>query len=160
MATTGAQARPHGKYFEELPLGEEWVSPGRTITEADLVAFAGFSGDYHPLHTDEEFAKRTQFGRRILHGAAVFGIATGLESRIGLKEGTALAFLGMTWDMKAPVFIGDTIYVRERVAEKRESRSKPDRGFVAFDVEVVNQRGEVVQAGQWKVLMLRQPAAS
>lgn len=160
MATTGAQQRPLGKYFEELPLGEEWVSPGRTITEADFVAFAGFSGDYHPLHTDEEFAKQTPFGRRILHGAAVFSIATGLESRIGLKDGTALAFLGMTWDMHAPVFIGDTIHVRERLAEKRASRSKPDRGVVVFDVEVVNQRGEVVQSGQWKLLMLRKPSAS
>lgn len=157
MVAVGGNTRPKGKYFEELPLGEEWVSPGRTIAEADLVTFAGFSGDYHPLHTDEEFAKQTQFGRRILHGAAVFGIATGLESRVGLKEGTALAFLGMTWDMKAPVFTGDTIHVRERVAEKRASRSKPDRGFVAFDVEVVNQHGEVVQSGQWKLLVLRKP---
>src|SRR5581483_178516 len=84
--------RPRGKYFEEFVVGESWDSPGRTITEADLVIFAGFSGDYHPLHTDEEYAKATQFGTRIFHGPGAFAVATGLESRLGIKEGTAIAF--------------------------------------------------------------------
>src|SRR3954467_85242 len=83
-------ARPRGMFFDEFELGQSWDSPARTITEADVTLFAGFSGDFNPLHTDEEFAKTTQFGGRIFHGPGVFAIATGLESRLGLKEGTAI----------------------------------------------------------------------
>src|SRR6185503_7692569 len=115
----GANAR----YFEEFEIGQSWVSPARTITETDLVMFSAMTGDYNPIHTDEEFARQTPFGGRILHGPAAFAIATGLESRLGQKEGTAIAFLGMTWDLKAPVKIGDTIRVQQRVASKRETKN-------------------------------------
>jgi len=143
-----------GKYFDEFNVGDTWDSPARTITEADVTIFAGFSGDYHPLHTDAEFAKKTQFGQRLFHGPGAFAIATGLESRLGLKEDTAIAFLGMTWALKAPVFIGDTIRVRETVAGKKESK-KTDRGVVTFDVAILNQRDEVCQDGQWVVMFKR-----
>lgn len=145
---------PSAKYYDELEVGQSWVSPGRTITEADVVAFAGLTGDYNPIHTDEEFAKKTVFGGRILHGPAGFAIATGLESRLGIKDGTAVAFLGMTWDLRRPIKIGDTIRVHQSVAAKRRTK-KPDQGLVTFDVAVVNQNGEVTQEGQWKILMLR-----
>ncbi len=102
----------------------------------------------------QEFAKTTVFGGRILHGPAGFAIATGLESRLGIKEGTAIAFLGMTWDLKGPIKIGDTIHVRERVTSKRDTK-KPTAGIVFFQVELVNQRNEVVQEGEWKVMMIR-----
>jgi acyl dehydratase len=148
--------RPRGKYYEEMEVGDEWTSPARTITEADLVIFAGFSGDYHPLHTDEEYAKKTQFGGRILHGPAGFAIATGLESKVGLKDGTAIAFLGMTWRLTGAIRIGDTIRVHEKIAEKRESK-KTDRGVVIFDVKILNQRDEVMQEGQWNLLFYREP---
>jgi len=147
---------PAALYYEDFGIGQTWTSPGRTITEADIVAFAGLTGDYNPIHTDEEFAKTTPFGGRILHGPAGFAIATGLESRLGIKEGTAIAFLGMTWDLKLPIRIGDTIRVVESVASMRESR-KPTQGLVIFDVAVVNQRDETVQEGQWKLLMMRRP---
>jgi acyl dehydratase len=153
-----AQARPSGKYFDEFEVGDTWDTPARTITEADLVIFAAYSGDHHPLHTDEEYARTTQFGTRIFHGPGAFAIATGLESRLGIKEGTAIAFLGMTWDLKAAVHIGDTIHVRETVAKKKESASKPDRGIVTFDVQILNQRGEVCQEGQWVVMFKREVA--
>lgn len=146
-----------GMYLDEFAIGQSWASPARTITEADVTNFAGLSGDYNPLHTDEVFASKTQFGGRIFHGPGVFAVATGLESRLGIKEGTALAFLGMTWSLKAPVKIGDTIHVEQAVAQVRPSSSKPDRGVVTFDVSVVNQRGEVCQDGQWVVMFKRQP---
>lgn len=149
--------RPAGKYYEELGVGQTWKTPARTITEADLVSFAGWSGDYNPLHTDEEFAKASQFGRRIFHGPGAFAIATGLESRLGIKDGTAIAFLGMTWTLKAPIFIGDTIHIRQTVVEKRESK-KTDRGIINFDVKIMNQRDEVTQEGIWIVMFKRKPA--
>lgn len=149
-----------GLYFDDFQVGMSWTTPSRTITEADLVAFAGISGDYNPLHTDEEFARGTQFGGRIFHGPGVFAIATGLESRLGIKDGTAIAFLGMTeWSLKAAVRPGDTITVRQSVAGTKASSSKPDRGIVTFDVQVVNQRDEVCQEGQWVVMFQRQQGA-
>lgn len=152
----GIRRGPAALYYEDFKVGDKWTSPGRTITEADIVAFAGLTGDYNPIHTDEEFAKTTPFGGRILHGPAGFAIATGLESRLGIKEGTAIAFLGMTWDLRLPIHIGDTIRVVESVASMRESR-KPTQGLVIFDVAVINQRGETTQEGQWKLLMMRKP---
>ena len=143
-----------GMYFDEFEVGQSWDSPARTITEADVVAFAGISGDFNPLHTDEEFARTTAFGGRIFHGPGVFAVATGLESRLGIKEGTAIAFLGMTWNLKAAVRIGDTINVHQTVATTRPT-SKGDRGIVTFDVEVLNQRDEVCQDGQWVVMFQR-----
>lgn len=143
-----------GYYFEELEVNKEFITPRRTITESDVVNFAGLSGDYNPIHTDEEYAKNTPFGTRILHGPAGFAIATGLESRLGFKDGTAIAFLGMTWDLKAPIKIGDTIHVVETVSSKRET-SKEDRGIVNFEVKIVNQDGTVCQEGEWKVMMMR-----
>ena len=143
-----------GMYFDEFEVGQSWDSPARTITEADVVAFAGISGDFNPLHTDEEFARTTVFGGRIFHGPGVFAVATGLESRLGIKEGTAVAFLGMTWNLKAAVRIGDTIHVHQTVAATRPT-SKGDRGIVTFDVEVRNQHGEVCQDGQWVVMFQR-----
>lgn len=155
-ASTAVQAPAgRGLYLDEFYVGQSWVSPARTITEADLVAFAGISGDFNPLHTDEEFSKQTQFGGRIFHGPGVFAIATGLESRLGIKEGTAIAFLGMAWNLKGAVTIGDTIHVEQTVSEVRPSSSKPDRGIVTFDVEVKNQRGEVCHNGQWFVMFKR-----
>jgi len=153
--TVTVTSQKTGMYFDEFEIGQSWTSPSRTITEADLVAFAGISGDYNPLHTDEEYARTTQFGGRLFHGPGVLAVATGLESRLGFKEGTAIAFLGLTWNLTGAVKIGDTIHVVETVAGLKPSRSKPDRGIVTFDVSVVNQRDEVVQDGQWVVMFYR-----
>ena len=145
-----------GLHLEDFFVGQSWVTPARTITDADLVNFAGLSGDFNPLHTDEEFARQTQFGGRIFHGPGVFSVAIGLESRLGIKDGTAIAFLGMSWNLRRPVRIGDTIHVEQRVAAVRPSAAKPDRGVVTFDVLVKNQHNEVCHDGQWFVMFRRQ----
>ena len=155
-ASVSSQAAigPNARHYDDFRVGETWKTARRTITEADLLMFAGLTGDYNPIHTDELFAKSTPFGGRILHGPAGFAIATGLESRLGLKDGTAIAFLGMTWDMTGPIKIGDTIHVDQTVTSMRETK-KPTTGIVFFNVKIVNQRDEVVQQGEWKVMFFR-----
>lgn len=149
---------PNALFFDDFEVGMSWLSPRRTITEADIVLFSGMTGDYNPVHTDEEFAKTTPFGTRIFHGPAVFAVSTGLEFRLGLKEGTAIAFLGMNLNMKAPVKIGDTIHVYQRVDAVRLT-SNPARGIVTFWVEVRNQDGTVCQESEQKVMFHTRPRA-
>lgn len=148
-----------GMYFEEFEVGVEVVSPGRTITEADIVMFAGLSGDYTQLHTDEEFAKKTPFGKRIAHGALILAIATGLAARLGFVEGTALAFRELSWKFSLPVFAGDTIYLKARC---RELKPMPrlGGGLVIFDATVLNQEGKTVQRGEWHMLVASRPIES
>ena len=161
MSTTQAPTvGPNAKYLDDLEVGHVWTSAARTITEADVVFFATWSGDMHPLHTNEEYAKTTDFGTRIFHGPGALALAFGLEIGLGWKDGSAIAFLGLKdWTMKAPVFIGDTIHVREEVTEIRPSSSKPDRGVVTTKAQILNQRDEVCQEGEWLVLLKRQPSA-
>ena len=137
-----------GMYFEEFEVGHEVVSVGRTITETDVVAFAGLSGDYTQLHTDEEFAKGSLFGKRVAHGVLVLSIATGLAVRLGFIEGTALAFRELSWKFSQPVFFGDTIHVKARVKELKPM-ARLGGGAVIFDVWVINQDGKTVQKGEW-----------
>jgi acyl dehydratase len=146
--------KPSGRYFEEFREGEEFVTVARTVTEADIVTFAGLSGDYNQLHTDEEFAKRTPFGGRIAHGFLGLSIASGLTDRLKIIEGTAMAILGLTWRFTGPIRIGDTIRVIRVVREKKET-TKKDRGIIVFDEKIVNQKGEVVQEGQQNIMVRR-----
>lgn len=146
-----------GMYYDEFKVGDEFISPARTITEADIVMFAGLSGDYNPLHTDEEFGKKTQFGKRIAHGLLGLSISSGLTQRTGVTDGTVVAFLGLEWKFLAPIFIGDTIHVKQIIASMRETK-KPDRGIIAFDTKVINQTGAVVQEGVRTVMIARKPA--
>jgi len=148
---------PRGKYFEEFEIGNEVVSPSRTITEADVVMFAGLTGDYNQLHTDEEFAKTTPFGRRIAHGLLVLSYSVGLLGRLGFIEGTALAFRELSWKFSQPVFMGDTVHVKARCRELKPM-ARLGGGLVVFDLSVVNQEGKTVQKGEWHVLMASKPA--
>ena len=132
-----------GKYFEEFNIGDKFVTPSRTITEADIVTYAGLSGDYHIIHTDEEFAKGTIFGSRIAHGPLTTAIALGLLFRIGLLDGTSMALLGLNAKFVNAVLPGDTIKCVVEVIGKRETK-KPDRGILALKLQVMNQREEVV----------------
>jgi acyl dehydratase len=148
---------PRGLYFEQFEVGGAQISPARTITETDVVMFAGLSGDYTQLHTDEEFARQTPYGRRIAHGALVLSIATGLAARLGFIEGTALAFRELAWKFSLPVFIGDTVHVKA-VCTELKPMPRLGGGLVVFDVSVINQAGKTVQRGDWHVLVASRPA--
>ena len=148
-----------GKYFDEWVVGEEYVTPSRTLTETDVVMFAAMSGDYNELHTSEEFMKNSQFGTRIVHGLLGLAVSHGLLFRTGLLEGTAIAFMGIeSWKFEAPIFFGDTIRVKVKVAEKRPSKSKPDRGIVKFFLEIAKQDETVTQSGFKTLMFKRAPA--
>lgn len=141
-----------GLYFEEFHAGEVYRTKGRTVTEADVIIFAGLSGDYTPIHMDEEYAKKSPFGTRIAHGFLGTALASGLLTQLGITEETAIALLEFTCRFTGAIRIGDTIHVRQTVREKRET-SKPGRGIVNFDIEVVNQKEEVVIAGSEKIMV-------
>jgi acyl dehydratase len=142
------------EYFEDIQVGAEHLSPGRTVTEADIVAFAGLSGDYNVLHTDAEFMRGSIYGERIAHGLLGLAIQSGLGTRAMARPFATIAFLGVRWRFKGPIKIGDTIKVRVKVTDKRET-SKPDRGIVVLQRSVVNQRGEVVQEGETDIMVER-----
>jgi acyl dehydratase len=143
-------------YFEDMTVGTRWVSPRRTITEADVSSFAGLSGDFNPLHVDSVFAEAGPFGARVAHGALVFSIATGLRQQMPIFRGSLRALLELrSWRFLGPVHIGDTVTVISTVASARET-SKPDQGIVVQSVEVVNQHGVAVQAGEMVSLVARE----
>ena len=144
--------RSRGLTFEEFELGDSIESGGRTITEADIVAFACLSGDWNQMHSDAEYARNTMFGQRVAHGLLVLSVASGLATQMGFMEETVQAFTGLEWKFRAPVFIGDTVRVRATIQEKREMR-RLGGGFVTFDVQVLKQDDTVVQKGTWHVLI-------
>jgi acyl dehydratase len=146
-----------GLYWEDWEIGAEFESPARTLTEADIVLFAGLSGDYNPLHINEEYCKKTIFGSRIAHGPLVYAIAAGLLFQLHLYDDTLIAFLGFeNLRFTNPVKPGDTIHARIKVLEKRET-SRPDRGVMKRQLQVLNQRAEVVQEGIQAFLLKRRP---
>ncbi|HEX6510939.1 MAG TPA: MaoC/PaaZ C-terminal domain-containing protein [Chloroflexota bacterium] len=146
-----------GLYFEEFEEGKEYVTRARTVTEADVVGFAGLSGDFNPLHTDAEFMKGSPFGERIAHGMLVASMGTGLSSQMGWFEGTTIALMEVVFRFKAPVKFGDTIRLAMKVRDKKET-SKPDRGVLVMEANVLNQRDETVVEGQWTTMMRRKGA--
>ncbi len=147
-----------GKYLDELNVGEEYITPSRTLTETDVVMFAAMSGDYNELHTSEEYMKESQFGKRLVHGLLGLSISHGLIFRLGILDGTAIALLGVdTWQFKGPLFFGDTIRVKVKIAEVRPSKSKPDRGILKLYMEIINQDDTVVQSGYKTLMMKRKP---
>jgi 3-hydroxybutyryl-CoA dehydratase len=147
-----------GLYFEEFEVGQSITSVGRTVTEADVVAFAALSGDWNAIHTDADFAAGHPFGQRVAHGLLCMSIASGLAMRLGFLEGTALAFREIgNWKFSLPVFFGDTIYVRATVTETKPMQ-RLGGGLVNLKVEILNQDDKVVQRGTWGVLVQGQDA--
>ena len=150
----------NGSYrYADLYVGMRFRSPGRTITDADVIGFAGLTGDFSELHTSDVYAKNSQFGRRVAHGMLGLAYAHGLMwPRTGELRETAVAFLGINdWKFVAPIYIGDTIFVNYVLAELRDSKSRPDQAIATFDIELVKQDGSVVQRGRKALLVSKVP---
>lgn len=144
-------------YLEDIEPGHEFVSARRTVTEADIAAFCGVSGDFNALHTDDLFvARETPFRGRIAHGLLVLAISSGLRSEV--DDWVVIAYLEEQRRFVAPTYPGDTVEARFRIDSTRPSRSRPGTGIVTMTVEVVNDRGEVVQAGTDVMLVSARPA--
>lgn len=146
--------RIRGKSFEEINIGDEYTTGARTVTEADVVNFAGLSGDFQPEHMNEEFATRGAMGARIAHGLLILAMATGLLNQTGLTEGTTIALMEMKVRFTHPVRFGDTITAVARVVGKRETK-KPDRGIVTLAATVLNQHEVAVLEAEWPIMIYR-----
>jgi acyl dehydratase len=145
--------------FEDFAVGDEYTPPARTVTEADVVAFAGLSGDTNPVHTDAVFAAGTAYGERIAHGLLGLAMAGGFLSRAGVVDGTAIALLGVEWSFRAAVRFGDTVTPSIRVAETRPT-SDGARGIVTFAFRLTNQDGTLVQEGRHVFMVRRREVAA
>ncbi len=150
-----------GLYFEEFEEGHVFEHAARrTVSEMDNVLFSALTMNPQPLHLDEEFAKQTEFGQRLVNSLFTLGLVIGIS--VGETTlGTTIANLGMT-DVRfpKPVFHGDTLHVRTIVLAKRKSRSRPDAGIVEFEHQGINQRAETVAICRRSGLMMCRPAAA
>jgi itaconyl-CoA hydratase len=145
------------KYWEEFALGEKIVTQAITVTEAHVVRWAGLTMDFYPIHTDKEYAARTQFGERLVHGPLTFALAVGLMAQTHYARDSVVAWLGVD-DMRipAPVRIGDTVHLEAEIVERRETK-RADQGYTRMRYDVLNQRGELVMTFDMKFLMHRRP---
>lgn len=145
-------------HYEDFSVGQVFTTMGRTITEVDLIQFAGMTGDNSALHTDEEYSKKSIYGQRLVHGMLAVSISLGLISRTLVFEGTGIAFLGMEHVLfHKPVFVGDTVTAKFTIESMRETK-KTDRGIVIRKVELFNQQGECVLDFSITGLVLRKPS--
>ncbi len=143
---------PRGCYFEDFELGDRLITAARTITESDIVTFAGLTGDFNQIHTDAVFAANDTFGQRVAHGLLVQSIATGLAVQSGFIEGTVLAFRELNAKFSLPVFIGDTIHVTLEIIKIKPLR-RLGGGNITMKYNVLNQDDKVVQRGEWIMLI-------
>jgi acyl dehydratase len=139
-------------YFDDFHVGQKFISKARTLTEADIVNFAGLSWDHNQLHTDAGYAARTQYGKRIAHG--LLGVVAHAGLTYQLTEDSLLALLELNWKFHRPIYIGDTIHVEQMVKKLRES-SSGKRGILTLEKEVKNQKQEVVQTGTTTILVAK-----
>ena len=147
-----------GLTWSQLFVGQQFESVTRSVTESDVVTFAGLTGDYSEVHVSRAYAEETQFGERIAHGLLGLSMTHGLMLGGGLLAGSAIAFLGLSeWSFKAPIKFGDTVHARFVVDELRRRTKRRDQGVVTFAVELVNQHGRVVQSGRKSILLHAEP---
>jgi len=146
-----------GMWFEEFEVGQQIITPGRTITESDVVSFAGLSGDYNQIHTNVEFAGKTPFGQRVAHGLLGLSIASGLAMRTGFLEGTVIAFREINnWKFTNPVFFGDTIHAELNIIETKPI-PRVGGGSLIIEIVVKNQHDDVTMKGTWTALVSSKP---
>lgn len=146
-----------GLYFEEFNIGHTITTAARTVTESDIVTFAGLSGDYNQIHTDAEYAKATPFGQRIAHGILTLSVISGLAVQTGFMEGTIIAFREINeWKFSKPVFIGDTVHATLEIIETKAMR-RLGGGAIVIKINVLNQWSEVVMSGTWTALIASKP---
>ena len=146
-----------GLYFEEFSVGQKIITVGRTISEDAIFTFAGLTGDYNEIHTNAEFSRKTQFGRRIAHGLLGLSVATGLIMRTGFLEGTVLAFREINeWKFIKPFFIGDTLTAELSVTETKVL-PRIGGGSITATIVVKNQGDEICQRGSLNLLVLSKP---
>jgi acyl dehydratase len=142
-------------YYENLAVGDRWTSLGRTITETDVVNFAGMTGDYDPLHVDHEFARETPFGKPIAHGLLGLSLVAGLTSHFPCVK--TIAFMKIeNWEFHKPIYIGDTVHAESEVIDKRMNGRRT--GYVTWCRRLINQAGDIVQSGNFETLVSLQIA--
>lgn len=142
-----------GIYGKDYVIGHKFLTPARTITEGDVMLFAGMTGDNNPLHTDDSFGAKTQFGGRIAHGVLVSSVAIGLFCRTQMMDGSAVAAIDTKWKFLAPVLLGETIHCEMEVGNVKRSNSKPDRCIVTMFYRVINQNGVLCQEGEMNTML-------
>jgi len=146
-----------GMYFEEFQVGQRIVTAGRTVTETDIVTFAGLSGDFNQIHIDEEYSKSTPFSARVAHGLLGLSMASGLVVQTGFMEGTIMAFREVNeWKFIKPIYIGDTIHVETEVKETK-AIPRIGGGSIVISLDVKNQKGETSMKGTWTALIAGRP---
>ncbi|RYE30875.1 MAG: acyl dehydratase [Hyphomicrobiales bacterium] len=147
-----------GKFYDEIQIGDERLTPRVTVTEGHVLAYAGVAGDFSPIHMDEVYAQSTVFGGRIAHGLMGLSLTDGMKVQSGFfRDGIAL---GWSWNFKKPIRIGDTLQVKFRIADMRVPKSRSDMGILIIAIELLNQHGEVVQEGEHRLMVPRQPEAA
>ncbi len=143
-----------GWYLEDFEIGKTYTSIARTVTECDVVNFAGLSGDFNPLHMDEEYGRNVSiFKKRVAHGMLGPVLMTGMSNQTGMFEGTTIAFLELSIKYRAPLEIGDTVHLEMTPTEARRT-SKPGRGILKIDANLVNQKGTVVTECKWTLMQM------
>lgn len=150
---------PHGLYFEDYEIGQEMVTRGRTITEADIVAFGSLTGDFNPMHFDAHYMQSHLLGQRVAHGMLTLSYAVGQAYQLGFMERTVLAFRALEMKFSQPVYIGDTVYVHMTIADLKPA-DRLGGGMVTIDAKVINQDNVAVQKGTWTVLVMKRPQAT
>jgi len=146
-------------WFEDFEIGQPKITPGRTITETDMVNFAGLSGDFNAIHVDAEFAKAGPFGQRVVYGLLVMSIASGLVVQTGMIQGLQGGFREIeNWKFMKPVFIGDTIHVEYQITET-QPMPRAGGGLIALEQRIKNQHDETVMKGKWTAFILSKPTA-
>jgi acyl dehydratase len=144
------------RYWDDAKVGDRGVTPTLTVTGSMIDAYAAVSGDHTPLHIDEEYARKSHFGERVAHGLFGLAVADGLKCQADYRFVPGMS-LGGTWDFRQPIRIGDTLQVKFKVDSMRLSNSKPGWGIVVIACELIDQRGEVIQRGEHRLMLPRRP---